>query len=100
MHEGYTVRDVQFWVLVIGLGVASMFVFSAMYAVQPILPLFTREFDVSVAYSSMTMSAMTIGLIIGLITVGFVSDRNGRRPYVAWSVILSAVPFVIIPFID
>ena len=100
MHEGYTVRDVQFWVLVIGLGVASMFVFSAMYAVQPILPLFTREFDVSVAYSSMTMSAMTIGLIIGLITVGFISDRNGRRPYVAWSVILSAVPFVIIPFID
>lgn len=100
MQEGYTIRDVRFWVLVIGLGLASMFIFAAMYSVQPLLPLFTKEFGVSVSYSSMTMSAMTIGLIIGLVTIGFLSDRKGRRQYVAWSLLLSALPFFLIPYIE
>lgn len=53
------------------LGFASMFIFGAMYSVQPILPMFTKEFNVKVSYSSLAMSLTTFGLIIGLVVLGF-----------------------------
>ncbi|HEY9582268.1 MAG TPA: MFS transporter [Savagea sp.] len=99
MQEGYTLRDRAFWFLVFGLGLASMFTFSAMYATQPLMPKFTEQFQVSVSLSSMTMSVMTIGLICGLVVVGVLSDRNGRSQFVKWSLLLSAIPFFIIPFL-
>lgn len=99
-HSGYTMRDLQFWKVIISLGVASIFIFAAMYATQPLLPLFTEEFNVSVSIASMTMSMLTIGLIIGLIVIGFFSDRSGRVLYVKMALIGSTVPFFIMPLTD
>ena len=48
-----------------------MFIFAAMYAVQPLLPVFTTEFNIPVAYASMSLSMTTVGLIIGLVVLGF-----------------------------
>lgn len=64
-----------------------------MYSVQPILPMFTEEFGVKVSYSSMMMSMTTVGLIIGLIVLGFFSDRIGRTNFVRFSIIGSVLPF-------
>lgn len=91
--EGYSIRDFQFWRIVLSLGIASMFIFGAMYSVQPILPLFAREFHVKVSYSSMAMSLSTVGLIIGLIVLGFCSDRIGRTVFVKYSIIGAVLPF-------
>lgn len=95
-HDGYTLKNIQFWKIVLGLGFASVFIFASMYAMQPLLPLFTTEFDISVSYASMAMSMTTIGLIVGLIVLGFFSDRNGRKVYVYLSLIGSVIPFLII----
>lgn len=94
--DGYTVKDVQFWLIVVGLGFASIFIFAAMYAMQPLLPLFTQDFNISMSYASTTMSMTTIGLIIGLIVLGFFSDRNGRSWFIYFSLIGSVIPFIII----
>ncbi|MGN7385900.1 MFS transporter [Sporosarcina sp. SAFN-015] len=94
--DGYTIRDLQFWKIVLGLGFASVFIFASMYSMQPLLPLFTTEFGISVSYASMAMSMTTIGLIVGLIVLGFFSDRNGRKVYVYLSLIGSVIPFLII----
>ena len=91
--NGYSIRDLEFWRVVLGLGIASMFIFGAMYSVQPILPMFTEEFNVKVSYSSMTMSLTTIGLIIGLIVLSFFSDRKGRTIFVKCSIIGAVFPF-------
>ncbi len=99
-HEGYTLRDLQFWKIVIGLGFASIFIFAAMYAMQPLLPLFTKEFGISVSYASTAMSMTTIGLIVGLIVLGFFSDRNGRNVYIYLSLIGSVIPFLLIANTD
>ncbi|MCM3744453.1 MFS transporter [Sporosarcina luteola] len=99
-HDGYTVRDIQFWKIVIGLGSASIFIFAAMYSMQPLLPLFTKEFGISVSYASTAMSMTTIGLIVGLIVLGFFSDRNGRNVYIYLSLIGSVIPFLIIANTD
>lgn len=99
-HEGYTLRNLQFWKIVIGLGFASIFIFASMYSLQPLLPLFTKEFGISVSYASMAMSMTTIGLIVGLVVLGFFSDRNGRNIYIYLSLIGSVIPFLIIANTD
>lgn len=99
-QEGYTPKDIQFWKIVFGLGMASVFIFAAMYSMQPLLPLFTKQFGISVSYASTAMSITTIGLIVGLVVLGFFSDRNGRRLYIQLSLIGSVIPFFIIPLTD
>ncbi|MDN4606254.1 MFS transporter [Sporosarcina highlanderae] len=99
-HNGYTIRDLQFWRIVLSLGFASIFIFASLYSMQPLLPIFTSEFDISVSYSSMAMSVTTIGLILGLLVLGFLSDRNGRNRYIYFSVIGSAIPFILIANTD
>ncbi len=93
-------KDFQFWKIVLSLGFASMFIFAAMYSVQPLLPMFTKEFNIPVSYASMSLSMTTVGLIIGLIVLGFFSDRNGRSIYIKLSLIGSTIPFFLMPFTD
>lgn len=96
----YTVKDRAFWRIIISLLLASLFIFANMYAVQPLLPVFVDEFQVSVSVSSLAMSLTIIGLIIGLVVLGFFSDRNGRRSYIIYSLLGSAIPFFIIPLTE
>lgn len=96
----YTVRDRGFWKIIASLLLASLFIFANIYVVQPLLPVFVTDFDVSVATSSLSMSLTIIGLIAGLIMLGFLSDRNGRRSYIIWSLLGSAIPFFILPFVE
>lgn len=99
-HEGYRIKDLQFWKIIISLGMGSIFIFASMYAVQPLLPVFTEEFDITVAYASLSLSMTTIGLIIGLIVLGFFSDRNGRSLYIKLSLIGSLIPFLLMTLTD
>ncbi|MGB6406176.1 MAG: MFS transporter [Planococcus donghaensis] len=96
----YTVKDRQFWKIILSLLFASLFTFANMYAVQPLLPVFVEEFQVPVSTASLSLSLTIIGLILGLIILGFFSDRNGRKSYIIYSLIGSAIPFFIIPLTD
>src|SRR5699024_5434591 len=70
------------------------------YAVQPLLPVFVKDFGVSVSISSLALSMVIAGLIIGLILFGFLSDRFGRTLLIKFSMLGSAVPFLLIPLTD
>lgn len=89
-----TIRELRFWRIVVGLGIASMLIFSAMYAMQPLLPILTKQFNVSVSTASLAMSINTIGLILGLVILGFYSDRLGRSVFVKTSILLTALLFI------
>ncbi|WP_076757541.1 MFS transporter [Edaphobacillus lindanitolerans] len=95
----YTLRDAAFWRIIGALGFASLFVFSAMYTTQPLLPVFTEEFGIGVSASSLSVSMTTLGLIIGLLVISFLSDRRGRTLYIKSSVVLAVIPFFIMPFV-
>ncbi|AIF44193.1 hypothetical protein X953_14290 [Virgibacillus sp. SK37] len=99
-QKKYTVSDSYFWKITISLALASFFVFASMYAVQPLFPIFVSVFDVSVSQSSMTLSLTIIGLIAGLIILGFLSDRKGRTMFIKFSLIGSVVPFLLVPMLD
>lgn len=89
-----TIREMRFWRIVIGLGIASVLIFAAMYAMQPLLPILTKQFNVSVSTASLAMSVNTVGLIIGLVILGFYSDRLGRSIFIKVSILLTALLFI------
>jgi YNFM family putative membrane transporter len=84
-HEAYTIKNLYFWRITLSLALASFFVFAGMYAVQPLFPLFVKEFGVSVSASGLALSMTIIGLIAGLIVLGFWSDRSGRTIFIKLS---------------
>lgn len=95
----YTMRDGAFWRIIICLGLASMFTFATMYSFQSILPVFTTDYNVPIGLASLTMSLATLGLIAGLITIGFLSDRQGRLRFIYVSVCLTTISLFVIPLI-
>lgn len=96
----YTIKDSAFWKIIIGLGMASLFIFATMYSLQPILPVFTEDFHIPISYASLSVSLTTVGLIIGLVTIGFLSDRKGRFLFIHLSIISSSILLFIIPLME
>lgn len=99
-EQTYTIRDAYFWKITCSLALASFFVFAAMYAVQPLLPVFVHAFGVSVSTSSLALSFTILGLIAGLIILGFLSDRWGRTRLIKISLLIAIIPFLLIPLSD
>lgn len=95
--QPYTIQHRAYWKIIVSLGLASLFIFATMYSFQSILPVFTAAYDIPISYASLTMSLTTIGLIVGLITIGFLSDRQGRVHFIYLSVCLTTVSLFIIP---
>lgn len=96
----YQQDQVDFWKLITGLTLASFLNFANLYIVQPLLPLFTKEFGVSPTMSSLSFSLTTLALVIGLLLFGFLSDRIGRVSIIHWAICLSVIPLVAIPLFD
>lgn len=82
------------------LALASFFIFACIYSVQPLLPVFVDEFGISVSESSLALSSTIIGLIIGLIVLGFLSDRMGRTGIIKFSLVGSILIFLLIPMVE
>lgn len=98
--QKFSIKDAAFWRISLSLAFASFFVFASLYVVQPLLPLIVRRFEVSVSEATLTLSVTIIGLIIGLIILGFLSDRNGRVAFMKYSLVGAVIPFFLIPFLD
>lgn len=96
----YTIKDAAFWKVIIGLGMSSIFIFATMYCLQPILPMFTKDFNIPISYASLSMSLTTVGLVLGLITIGFLSDRKGRLLFIHLSIICTTIILFILPFME
>ncbi|WP_082411905.1 MFS transporter [Thalassobacillus devorans] len=99
-NNGYTSKDKPFWMALIALAAASIMTFSNIYMLQPILPIFTREFDVSPTASSLLISLTIVSLIIGLLVFGLMSDRWGRVKLMKVTMLLSIIPLFIMPFVE
>ncbi len=99
-ERAYSMKDFYFWKITLSLALASFFIFASMYAVQPLLPVFVTAFDIGVSASSLTLSMTIVGLIIGLVILGFLSDRIGRTIFIKLSLIVSILPFFFMPLTD
>jgi YNFM family putative membrane transporter len=69
--------------------------FSLMYCVQPLLPAFAREFQLTPAASSLAVSLTTGCLAIAMLIVGALSEARGRKPLMVTSLTLAALLTVV-----
>ena len=70
---------------------AGFATFALLYCVQPLLPVFSREFRVNAAQSSLSLS-LTSGLLApAMIAAGAISEARGRKTIMAASLFASAV---------
>lgn len=97
--EKYTPKERPFWKATFALTFASIYIFSSLYAVQPLLPILARDFDVTPVTSSLSLSLAVCSLIVGLLTLGFTSDRVGRVSVMKIGLLGSLLPLLLIPMV-
>jgi MFS transporter, YNFM family, putative membrane transport protein len=69
---------------------AGFATFAILYCVQPLLPIFSQEFHVSPAVSSLSLSLTTGLLAVSMLVTGTLSDVWGRKPVMVASLLSSA----------
>ena len=74
---------------------AGFATFALLYCVQPLMPEFAREFDVSPAVSSLALSLTTMLLAVAMLFVGSVSEAWGRKPIMVASLAAAALLTVV-----
>ncbi len=70
---------------------AGFATFALLYCVQPLLPVFARDFRLTAAQSSLSLSLTTGLLAPSMIVAGALSESRGRKPIMVASLLASAV---------
>ena len=70
-----------------------------MYCLQPLMPLFAREFRITAADSSLSISVTTGCLAFSMLLAGGLSEVLGRKPMMAASLFSSAALTVVSAFV-
>ncbi|MDN3017324.1 MFS transporter [Paenibacillus sp. BSR1-1] len=72
--------------------------FSILYDVQPLMPIFSKEFGVRAATGSLTLSVTTFTLAIFMLVTSSFSEAWGRKIIMAASLILSSLIVIVTAF--
>ncbi len=75
----------------LALFLAGIAVFASLYATQPLLPELSQRFRVSPASSGLSVSLTTLGLAVGLLVAGPVSERFGRTRLIHLSLAAASI---------
>lgn len=70
---------------------AGFATFALLYCVQPLMPVFARDFNVSAAESSLSLSLTTGLLAPAMIVAGALSEARGRKSMMVGSLLASAL---------
>jgi YNFM family putative membrane transporter len=70
---------------------AGFVTFVTLYDVQPLLPVFAKEFGISPALASLPLSCATIALALGMLIAGTVSETVGRRSIMTVALFLTSL---------
>lgn len=84
----------------LALFIAGFVTFVTLYDVQPLLPLFSREFGVSPAIGSLPLSLSTWTLAIAMLIAGTVSETTGRKPLISAALFLTSLLALLTYFCD
>ncbi|XYD11709.1 MFS transporter [Methylobacterium sp. NMS12] len=79
----------------LALAAAGFSTFAVLYAVQPLLPIYTEDFGVSPAASSLALSLPCGLLAVALLVVSPLSEIWGRKPVMLASLVASALLTVV-----
>ena len=77
---------------------AGFTTFAILYSTQPLLPIFSEEFGVSPAASSLSLSITTIVLAISLLVFGSLSEVWGRKSIMVITMVAASVLCILTAF--
>lgn len=75
-------------------------IFALLYSVQPILPLFTQEFGVSAAESSLALSLTAGAMALSMVFAGSASEVVGRKSMMLGALIASSLLTLALVFVS
>lgn len=81
-------RDLQ---IAISCFVSGLSCFGLLYYYQALLPALVTDFKITTAESSLALSASTLGLALGLMSIMFIADRYSRKRVIGYSLILASI---------
>lgn len=81
----------QFYAILLCLFLAGFSIFSSVYCVQPMMPIFANFFQITPTHSSFPLSFSTISLAVGLLFAGLISDRFGRKSVMVFSLFSTSI---------
>ncbi|MGG3468542.1 MFS transporter [Neobacillus pocheonensis] len=93
-------RTCKFWKATLALSFGSFLVFSNLHFTQPLLPLISKEFKVSPAMASLTVSLVTLSLSLFLLIAGPISDHIGRKNLMSFGLLTSSLISIAIFFVS
>jgi len=77
---------------------AGFITFVTLYDIQPLLPLFSREFGVSPAIGSLPLSISTLTLAVTMLLMGTMSESLGRKPVMVTALFLTSALAILTAF--
>ena len=77
---------------------AGFVTFSLLYETQPVLPLIAATFGLSPAGASLSLSAATFALALGMVAAAPLSDVKGRVGVLRVAILLASVLGLLVPF--
>ncbi|MFB5284421.1 MFS transporter [Peribacillus sp. Hz7] len=81
----------SFRVTLLALFLGSFVTFADLYSTQPVIPMFAKQFSVTPATASLTLSFSTGTLAICLLIVSFLSEKIDRKKTMGIALTLSAI---------
>ncbi|WP_432468213.1 MFS transporter [Agarivorans sp. Z349TD_8] len=84
----YSQNSKDFWRVTAAVSAASLVTFFNLYLVQPLLPIFARDYQISPLTANSVLSAAMLGMALGLLLLASLSDAIGRRKILLSSIIL------------
>src|SRR5881275_2603247 len=79
---------------------AGFATFALLYCVQPLMPVFARDFHVSAAESSLSLSLTTGLLAPAMIFAGALSESRGRKSMMVVSLLASSILMIASAFVS
>ncbi|MFF5995381.1 MFS transporter [Lysinibacillus sp. KU-BSD001] len=77
---------------------AGFITFANLYITQPLLPAFSKEFHITPATASLSLSIATVTLAFSLILFGSLSEAWGRKKIMTISIIISSLLTLLLAF--
>ncbi|NSL50972.1 MFS transporter [Calidifontibacillus erzurumensis] len=88
----------QFLFVNIALFAGGFTTFAILWGTQPLLPEISKEFQLSPAVASLSLSSTTIALAISMLIAGSLSEVFGRKPVMTFALLTSSIIAVFTAF--
>ncbi|MCE5285246.1 MAG: MFS transporter [Pelosinus sp.] len=90
--------DVQYWQTIFSLFLGSFVTFAIFYCTQPLIPIFSKEFDIMPATASLSVSFPTACMALFMLVMAWLSDAKGRKMIMTISLVGSTTLAVLSAF--